>query len=419
MSLAPNEAIIAPAMDTRTVIVVMLAQVSLLGMLAIFFAARQRSARATMQWGTGLLMVAMGYGGLASRDVLPGFLSITVANTLLMGANLFFYRAVRIFAGKPLDDPLGLAALAGTAILMYVFSEVVPNLQARVLVVSAVSTVLFARNALELGGEFPAEVRPSHNYMRAVYWIVAGLMAMRFGATLFQPTAGLMAPSATQSVFFLVILLIATAGTFGNFWMEVQCLHFELARQAARDSLTGMLNRRSFLVESERELARVRRGGGIVSLAMFDLDHFKDLNDAHGHPAGDEVLRSVAASMQASIRQPDILGRYGGEEFALLMPDTDADMAMRVAERIRAAVQMGGVEWNGRRLSITISGGVAAFASHGVTGDALVAAADAALYEAKRAGRNRVLQAAAGRAAPAAALSDTHATPKVSIRNPQ
>ena len=249
----------------------------------------------------------------------------------------------------------------------------------------------------------------ARRFMEAVYWLVVGLMVFRVAANLYRPGVDLMAPSVSQGVFFLAVLLLTTAGSFGMFWMEIQYLHVELARQAARDSLTGMLNRGSFLVEFERELARVRRGGTVLSVAMFDLDHFKRLNDTHGHPAGDEVLRSMAASMQASIRQPDILGRYGGEEFALLMPDTDADMAMRVAERIRTAVQLHGVEWNAQRLSITVSGGVAAFASHGVGADALIAAADAALYEAKRAGRNRVLQAA-GRPGAAKEPTGIHAT---------
>ncbi len=400
------------AMDTRTVIIVVLAQVSLLGALAIVFGARKGATRAVSMWGAGLLMVAAGYGGIAMRDVLPNLLSITIANTLLMAANLMFFRAVRIFLGKPLHDPFGLAVLAATAVMMFVFSEIVPNLQARILFISAVSVVLFARNALELRTEVPPEVRSSHTFMQVVYWFVAVVVAVRFCATLYMPAGGLLAPSVPQSAFFLVVLLVCTAGTFGNFWMEVQHLHLELARQAARDSLTGLLNRRSFMAELERELARARRGGGILSLAMLDLDHFKVLNDAHGHPAGDEVLRAIAASMQASVRKPDVLGRYGGEEFTLLMPDTDAQMAVSVCERIRIAVQMSGVEWGGSRLSITISGGVAAFALNGTSADALIAAADAALYEAKHAGRNRVVQAPAR-------VSDIHATPPGSIRSPQ
>ena len=222
-----------------------------------------------------------------------------------------------------------------------------------------------------------------------------------------------MAPDAAQSLYFLLVLLLATGATFGIFWMENQYLHYEIARQAARDSLTGMLNRGSLLTEFERELSRVRRGGKALSLAMFDLDHFKQLNDAHGHPAGDEVLRAVAASMRSSIRQQDILGRYGGEEFALVMPDSDAEAAMRVAERIRAAVQTRGVQWQHRRLSITISGGIASYAVHGESGEKLIAAADAALYEAKRNGRNRVLLATARTpdAGPPATVGASAATP--------
>lgn len=322
---------IRPAMDTRTVIIVMLSQISLLGALAIVFSARQGGTRAVGAWGAGLLLVGAGYTGLAMRGALPDFLSITVANTLLMAANLLFYRSVRIFMGRPVQDPLGVAALAATAVLVFVYSEISPNLQARILVVSGIGAALFVRNAMELRASVPPEVQSSHHFMRAVYWIVAALLVARFAATLLQSSTGLLDPSAPQSAFFMGVLLIATAGTFGNFWIEAQHLQLELARQAARDSLTGMLNRRAFMAEFERELARVRRGGTVLSLAIFDLDHFKELNDTHGHPAGDEVLRSIAATMRAAIRHPDILGRYGGEEFALLMPDTDVEMAMSVA----------------------------------------------------------------------------------------
>jgi len=387
---------IPASMDTRTLVIALLAHLSLLGMLAIYFGARQAGTRAVGVWGGGLLMVAAGFGAISLRGVVPDLLSITVANMLAMAANLFFYRALRIMKGKPVDDPLGLAALAATTVLIYLYSEVVPSLAARVVVVSFISGLFYARNALELRDAVPAEARASQRFMQGLYWFATVLMVLRIASTLRDQGPDLMAPNIAQSVYFLMLLLLSTAASFGIFWMENQYLHHELARQAARDSLTGMLNRGSFMAEFERELARVRRGAGALSLAMFDLDLFKQLNDAHGHPAGDEVLRNVAASMQASIRQPDILGRYGGEEFALIMPDTDTEAAMRVAERIRAEVQTRGVQWQDQRLSITISGGIASYGLHGQSGDALIAAADAALYAAKRTGRNRVLLAVAG-----------------------
>jgi diguanylate cyclase (GGDEF)-like protein len=388
-------------MDTLTLIVALLAQVSLLAALAIYFSIRQAGSVAGGTWGAGLMMVAAGLGAISLRGIVPDLISITVANTLTMGANMLFYRALRIYKRKPVDDPLGLAAVVATVVLIYVFSAVIPNFAARVVIVSVISGLFFARNAIELGsGDMPVEVRASRQFMQGVYWLVTVILLARAALNVFDPPTDLMVPSFSQSAYFLAVLMLVTAGTFGMFWMEIQYLHLELTRQAARDSLTGLLNRRAYLVELERELARALRGGTVLSVAMFDLDHFKGLNDRHGHPAGDEVLRTVAASMQASIRKPDILSRYGGEEFALLMPDTDAVMAMTVAERIRVAVQMNGVEWSGQRLSITISGGVAAFPASGTTGEALVAASDAALYEAKRAGRNRILR-----------TGDTHATP--------
>ena len=401
---------IAAGMDIRTLIIALLAQVSLLGTLAIYFESRQPGTRAMGTWGAGLIVVAAGYALIALRGAIPDLMSITVANTLLMGANLIFYRSLRIFGGRSVYDPLGLGALAATTTLIYVFSEVAPNLGLRVVSVSAISGLLFLRNALELRCKAPPEVRVSRRFMESVYWLVVALMVFRVGANLYSPGVDLMAPSLSQSVFFLVVLLLTTAGSFGMFWMEIQYLHLDLTRQAARDSLTGLLNRRAFLAEFSRELARARRGGTVLGVAMFDLDHFKRLNDQYGHPAGDEVLRSVASTMQSTLRHPDIIGRYGGEEFALLMPDTDSAMAMQVAGRIRAAVQMGGVEWNGQRLSITLSGGIAAFPAQGTTAESLIAASDAALYEAKRAGRNRI-EAAPASGIPVDEASGIHATP--------
>jgi diguanylate cyclase (GGDEF)-like protein len=411
LRLRAKQAIIAPSMDTRTLLVALLSQVSLLAALAIYFGARQRGTLAVGAWGAGLMLVAVGIGAISLRGIVPDLISITVANTLTMGANLFFYRALRMFRGKPVDDPVGVAALVATTVLIYLFSAVIPNFGARVVIVSSISALFFARNAIELGGAMPPEIRVSQQFMRWVYWTVTAVLMLRVVANIVLPPTDLMSAGPGQSSYFLAVLLLVTAGSFGMFWMEIQYLHLELTRQAARDSLTGMLNRRAFLVEFERELSRVRRGGTVLSVAMFDLDHFKRLNDVYGHPAGDEVLRSVAASMQACIRQPDILARYGGEEFALLMPDTDADMALNVAERIRLAVQMNGVEWKGERLSVTLSGGVAAYAANGTTTETLIAASDAALYEAKGAGRNRLLKAPPARPLEAVAVNDRHATP--------
>jgi diguanylate cyclase (GGDEF)-like protein len=178
--------------------------------------------------------------------------------------------------------------------------------------------------------------------------------------------------------------------TFGYLWMANEGLQGELAHLAAYDPLTQVLNRGAFLAQFEREVSRSKRERIPFSLAIFDLDRFKRINDAYGHPAGDRALQSVVATMRTGIRKHDVLGRYGGEEFALLMPNTAKAMAHQVAERIRADIELRGFETGGRKVNLTVSGGLATYPVDGEDWDTLLTAADNALYDAKAAGRNRV-----------------------------
>ncbi|MBN1243240.1 MAG: diguanylate cyclase [Spirochaetales bacterium] len=164
----------------------------------------------------------------------------------------------------------------------------------------------------------------------------------------------------------------------------------ELARLATTDPLTGAVNRRLLFDEAARELARASRSGTPTGLVMVDLDHFKVMNDARGHQAGDRVLASVADALQSAVRAEDLVGRYGGEEFAVLLPGADLDHAMTLAERLRGLVESLRFEGGDGPYGITASFGAATLAPGGGNFDALVSAADAALYEAKREGRNRV-----------------------------
>src|SRR3954469_6404666 len=192
LRLKPKRAIILASMDTRTLLIALLAQISLLGALAIYFGIRQRGTLAVGTWGAGLMMVAVGIGAITMRGMVSDFISITLANTLTMGANLLFYRALRIFKGKPVDDPLGVGALVATTVLIYLFSAVIPNFAARVVIVSTISALFFARNAIELGGEMPPEVRVSQQFMRWVYWTVTAVLLVRVLANIFMPPPDLM-----------------------------------------------------------------------------------------------------------------------------------------------------------------------------------------------------------------------------------
>jgi diguanylate cyclase (GGDEF)-like protein len=163
-----------------------------------------------------------------------------------------------------------------------------------------------------------------------------------------------------------------------------------LRHQATHDPLTGLWNRAAVLEALGRELARGRREGQAVGLLLADVDHFKAINDAHGHPAGDAVLRAVARRLAAALRPYDALGRYGGEEFLVVLPDCDTDRTLHLAERLRQAVKEAPVGADGVRVGVTVSvGGAASDAVCPAEAEALLRAADAALYRAKRAGRDR------------------------------
>ena len=158
---------------------------------------------------------------------------------------------------------------------------------------------------------------------------------------------------------------------------------------AIRDALTGAYNRGHLFEVLRHECARSNRNGGPLSICMFDLDHFKQINDRFGHPAGDAVLKRFGDIAKAALRAADVLGRYGGEEFLAVLPDTGAPGAIVVAERIRLAVESAALpEIPAHR--VTVSVGVATRRST-ETVEAFLARADQALYRAKEAGRNRVM----------------------------
>ncbi len=166
--------------------------------------------------------------------------------------------------------------------------------------------------------------------------------------------------------------------------------HEEIYQMTITDGLTQINNKRYFVDCLEREIARSTRHHRELSVVMIDLDHFKAVNDTHGHLAGDRVLRQVAELVKARVRREDVLARFGGEEFALLLPETSLDEAVRFVEKIQALVEETVFSFDDEEIRVTVSIGVAAVDVPPVDALELIKAADQYLYKAKRAGRNRV-----------------------------
>jgi two-component system, cell cycle response regulator len=195
---------------------------------------------------------------------------------------------------------------------------------------------------------------------------------------------------------------VISLGAFSTLRFDLHTLReqqalLELERSAVREPLTGLLRRAYFEERLDAEIGFASRRGSPLAVVMMDIDHFKRINDRHGHPAGDAVLRVVAQTVRRMLRPEDFIGRYGGEEFIVAARDTDGRNAIILAERVRRIVQDAPFSWESHRLRLTISLGVSALERGAqATRHALVAAADAALYDAKRMGRNRVAHRAPG-----------------------
>lgn len=176
----------------------------------------------------------------------------------------------------------------------------------------------------------------------------------------------------------------------------------EMRRLATVDSLTGIDNRHHFLVKASKEFARSRRYRRAMSFLMLDLDHFKEVNDTYGHHVGDEVLKAMVIAVEGELRENDLFGRLGGEEFAVVLPETGAISAVDAAERLRKIIEATNVDAGSASVTFTVSIGVAVFEEQDGDLDQVVQRSDQAMYQAKRKGRNRVVLLQAGKAAVAA-----------------
>ena len=171
---------------------------------------------------------------------------------------------------------------------------------------------------------------------------------------------------------------------------QLKLLQERLELLAATDSLTGILNRRHFIEHSEKEMNRAQRSGIPLSMAMIDIDYFKSINDAHGHTIGDLMIKALVGICRDHLRPYDLLGRLGGEEFAITMVDCDLQKAFAVSERLRERVENRIINADGKEIRMKISVGVAELSDAKESFDSLMKRADRALYTAKNLGRNRV-----------------------------
>lgn len=172
---------------------------------------------------------------------------------------------------------------------------------------------------------------------------------------------------------------------------ERKAFEKRLIDMATRDELTGLINRREFFTLATHEEERAKREGHVVSVMMLDADYFKKINDTYGHSAGDDVLRDLANNCRKIFRKTDVVGRYGGEEFSVMLPGAEEKMAKIIAERIRSSIEASTVKTDNEEINYTVSIGIACAIGKEVKIEELLDRADRALYTAKAEGRNRAV----------------------------
>ena len=350
-------------------------------------------------WAAALLVNAVGHVLLMLRGQVPDVLSIVVGNTLLSGVLAGMIVAIYQFQGRTISWLLLLTPSALVMGSVIVFIDNFPSRVGFVGLVIGLQAVWALATALE---------RRHVTVGRGHWLLVAGLAleaVVLLGRSALAMTVqgaevGILQSSSLQTLTFVATFSVVLVSSMGFVFMSRDRADENNRVMAALDPLTGVANRRSLIAALDRDVARAVRTRESIALMMVDIDHFKDVNDQYGHPVGDQVLCSVVNVLRQRVRAQDLVGRYGGEEFMVVLPDTGLVGAEQLARELCKAVEVSrcrvdgedgveGVEGDG--VAVTVSIGVyGGRLESGDSWDMLIAAADRALYQAKENGRNRV-----------------------------
>lgn len=372
-------------LDTATLYLVATMVAAMLGAMLLYFG-RQENIPALKWWGSAYLL---GAASVALWTLAAHALGETLAlalNAVGFVACGMVWNAARVFHGRKPNLPgLVLGAIAWIAAVM----TLAPDAFAlRITIGAGIVAVYAALTAAELGSErrravqkrWPAMVVPLlHGFALMLPILVGDLLHWRDAA---------FSGSVWLTIFSVELVLYAIGTVFVIFMLVSERTVTVHKTAASMDPLTGMFNRRGFAEACSRVIEREANAGRPVTVLIFDIDHFKSINDRFGHPAGDEILKLFAAVVVNGLRITDLSGRIGGEEFAALLPCA-LEEGVVVAERVREAFEGSGIVDETGPVDTTVSIGVAGGPA-GTELEVLLAAADTALYQAKRGGRNRV-----------------------------
>lgn len=384
---------------SEVAIVVFVVQQGLIGLLWTVLGLLRMSRAASVHWALSTFAVTGGMAMILQRDELPRLAGFWLANVLIFVGFLALRRGIRVFVHQRPGRRDDLVEALLFSLLLWVVVE--HGSAAGVVALASYWLALVLVRAAwvvhrRLGDEFGARVAAGCAFP---LWFIASLLSVRASAALLSPAAigaSLHQPHALNVAALLGFVVCGMLLNFGLIAMVLARMLMRLKHIGDHDGLTGLLNRRSIERALAAESARLARHGQVFSVLALDIDHFKAVNDRHGHPAGDAALRSLAQTLRRVGRITDLAARTGGEEFWLLMPHTDLRGALPVAERLLQAVRDSRVPTADGDIRFTVSVGVAQADADDKSVEALLHRLDAALYRAKHQGRDRIEVAASG-----------------------
>jgi diguanylate cyclase (GGDEF)-like protein len=377
-------------LDVQTLSVVTVFITALLGALLVFAGLQNRSIRAPMWWGAAHIVNATGLGLLTSRGAAPGFVTVDLANALVLLGYGLTWSGARLFDGQRIRPYLLLLPPAAWLLLCRI-----PGFAAGGDLGTAFVSTVMAVLALVTAEEFwRGRDEPLMSRWPSVIVLLAyaAVLLARVPATLLSPAVA--AESLLSGLSFALLtfgtLLFTVVMAFLQLNMTKERTELKHKINSLIDPLSGVANRRAFLDRAAELLSRQESDGEPLAVMLFDLDHFKQINDRFGHAIGDAVLQVFAATATGTLGADVLFARIGGEEFASCLPVGDLDEAFAIADRVRRNFATAAARFGADELLPTVSGGVTLGCDPHATVTDLLSIVDRALYRAKQHGRNRV-----------------------------
>ena len=375
-----------PFIDPRTIV---LLTGIMGGLMAVVLYFLQRnyppSVKGLREWSGATALLFFGGLAAAGRGKAPDLVSITGANFLIFCGVYFQFVGSQLFFGLQSKIAPGLLAIIALTLASAWFTVVDPSYRPRLMISLLIMTSLFSIHAHLIYHHGTASF--AHRFAFCVLLAAIASQVLRFATSWLYPLGtGILDTTPHNLAYVIAYPFVMLLFSIALVLLATDRVRAEFEHLATHDSLTNALTRRHLTEVCQQEIERCNRHGRVMSVLLIDVDHFKSINDSQGHQAGDRVLVQFVAAVHTLLRRADVIGRLGGEEFVVLLPETSIEVARVVAERIRAKV--GELT---HPAPFTVSIGVTTNRASGDTVEALMARADAAMYQAKSKGRNQVV----------------------------